>query len=107
MPGKEDILPIDGASGRDVEPVDDLGPLLADIAELRGVLELQRSHVPEPPSRRGVGAQFAIAELRPGLLVYDLVVLRLDVGECDAPAFGGGAPPASCAPRHRTGASAA
>ena len=50
--GKEDILPIDGASGRDVEPVDDLGPLLADIAELRGVLELQRSPLLELPSRR-------------------------------------------------------
>jgi len=73
--------------GRDVEAVDDIGPFLADVAELRRILETQAV------GRRdgqlaGVGGEFSIAELLPGGLLDDLVVLRLHVRDWDAPALG-------------------
>ena len=41
MPGRRMSWPYLARPGRDVEAVDDIGPFLADIAELRGILERQ------------------------------------------------------------------
>jgi hypothetical protein len=86
--GKTDVLSIDGATGRDVEAVDDVGAFLADVTELRGVLEAQAVG-----SRNGdfnrILRQVAIAEPSTGRLLDDLVILRFDVGDRNAPALGG------------------
>ncbi len=80
---------IDRAARGDVEEIDDLDVLLAEIAEGRLVLELD----PIGGRRRqgaGLGGELAIAEFSARGLVDDLVVLRLDLGDIDAPAFGCG-----------------
>ncbi len=87
LPRQANVLAVFGATGRDVEAVDDIGPFLADVAELRRILETQavgRRDV----QLAGVGGEFPIAELLPGGLLNDLVVLRLDVRDWDAPALG-------------------
>ena len=66
-----------------------MGPFLADIAKLFRVLQAQlidrgRAH------RAGLGGKFAIAQISAGRPVDDLMVVRLDLGERDAPSFRGG-----------------
>ncbi len=84
-----DVLPVYGPPGRNVEAVDDVGPFLADVAELRRIFETQAV------GRRdvhlaGVGGELSIAELFPGGLLNDLVILRFYVGDWNAPTLGRG-----------------
>ena len=93
--GQPDVLAVYGAARRDVEAVDDIGPFLADIAELRRVLERQadgrggaclgHADIRGNAHRAGVGRELAIAELLPRGFLDDLVVLRLHFGTSERP----------------------
>ena len=80
---------VPGLAGRDVPRVDRLELALADVAELRRVLELDRI----PGGHRLRGGRFcqrAIPETAPGRNVHHLVVLGLHFADRHLPALGGG-----------------
>ena len=89
MPGSFHVLAIGRLAGRDVEQVDDGDVALADIAERARLLELQRVERGRRQSR-GIGREFAIAELLARRRVHDFVEARLDLVGVDAPALGSG-----------------
>ena len=85
--GQADVLAINRATRRDVEAVDDIGPFLADVAELRGILEAQATDGRNILLGR-VGGELPEAERLSGRLLDDLVVPRLDIGDRHAPTLG-------------------
>src|SRR5208282_5862521 len=84
--GQPDILTIYRATGRDIETVDDVDAFLADIAELRWILEAQAADGRNVLLGR-VGGELPEAERLSDRLLDDLVVPRFYVGDWNAPTF--------------------
>ncbi len=72
----------------DIEAVDELNIVMADEAEFRGILELERRTLGHR-TRRGAPRQRAKAEAAAGRGVHDLIVLRRQLRGRDLPAVGG------------------
>ena len=78
---------VGGAAGNDIRTVDEAHLALADIAELVGLLQLQRCTQRHAQARRGL-RELAIAELSVGRSMQNLVVNRLHLVHRHAPRGG-------------------
>ncbi len=82
--GKPRVDAVLRLAGRDVAAVDQLDLPLADVAELRGVLQTERLPGRDGLLGRGLG-QGPVAEAPARRPMHDLVVLRLDLGHRHLP----------------------
>src|SRR6185437_2769689 len=86
---QNDVLAVACLADRDIEQIDGRDRALADIAELRLGLELDRTGR-RRWHRGGIRRQLAVAELLARGFVDHLVIHRLDLAYRHAPSLGGG-----------------